>query len=152
MLIFAPTMLRADPVGISPYDRSEIPYAWSALLLEVLVVAAIIFRCRLRPARFIPIWFAVNLATFYGLLPLSTRVFHPLINFNHGAGPSIAGELVVFVVEAALLIVVSRWSFLRNPESRMVSIPLALVASFVGNLTSIFAYMLLSLAGLSLRP
>jgi hypothetical protein len=140
-------MLRADPVGVSPYDRSEMPFAWIALFLEVLVVTYGIRSCRLRPVRFIPVWFAVNLLTFYELLPLSVRVFHSLTRFDHGAGPYYAGELVVFVVEAALLIVVSRWSYVRKPESKTVSIPTAMAASFAGNFTSIFAYAVLSSFG-----
>jgi len=147
LLIFVPTMLRADPVGVSPYDRSEMPFVWIALFLEVLVVTYGIRSCRLRPARFILVWFVVNLLTFYELLPLSVRVFRPLIDINHGAGPYIAGELVVFVVEAAMLIVISRWTFMRKPESKTVSIPTAMAASFVGNFTSIFAYAVLSSFG-----
>jgi hypothetical protein len=130
LLIFAPTVLHADPIADSPFDVQEIPRIWGALLLEVLVVAYFLRRTHLRTVRFMAVWFAVNLLTFYVLLPISIK-----------AGWSVmAGEFVVFVFEAAMLVVVSRWGFLRTAESKTVSILMAIAISFVGNATSIVAY------------
>lgn len=142
LLLFAPTVLRADPISVSPLDPQEMPRIWGALFLEVLLVMFILRPYHLRPGRFLLVWFTVNLFTFYELLPMAVKAGTVLFHGMDSRWPVVAGEFIVFAFEAALLLGVSRWSYVRYAESTTLPIPIAVAASFWGNLTSILAYFI----------
>lgn len=126
-LFFAATAY-ADPISVPSLPPQ--PKVLGALLIEVIIVAAVIRNFKLRTARFIAGWYAVNLFTFYILLQGTVML----------SGSTIIGEVAVFAAEAAALFGVSRASFFRNSDSRPVPLGWAAAASLAGNLASILAF------------
>ncbi|HWI58015.1 MAG TPA: hypothetical protein VNZ22_12370 [Bacillota bacterium] len=128
LLLFAAGPAHSDPISVPSLPPQ--PAVLGALLLEVLVVAAILRSFKLRGARFIAGWYAVNLFTFYILLQ------GVLLLSNSAA----LAEVVVFAAEAIALFGVSRVAFFKKSVSRPVPFGWALAASLAGNLTSRCAF------------
>jgi hypothetical protein len=120
---------QADPINVATFPPR--PDVLSALLIEVLVVAVVVWRFRLRMARFLVAWYVVNLLTFYlllqGLVVMLDSFFIP--------------EMMVFAVETAVLFGLSRLSFFRSAESKPIPFLWAVAASVAGNLASILSFI-----------
>jgi hypothetical protein len=128
-ILFAAISAQADPINIAALPPR--PDVLSALLIEVLVVAVVIWRFRLRMARFLVAWYVVNLLTFYVLLQGLVVMLDSFI----------IGEFTVFAVEAAALFALSRLSFFRSVDSKPIPLGWAVTASVAGNLSSILSFI-----------
>ncbi|HEX3628147.1 MAG TPA: hypothetical protein VH280_22280 [Verrucomicrobiae bacterium] len=128
-ILFVPVSAQADPINIASFPPR--PDVLIALFVEVLVVAAVIWRFRLRFLRFITAWYVVNLLTFYFLLQGMMAVQDSFF----------IGEFVVFAVEAVALFGLSKSRFFRSSDSNPMPFWWACAASVAGNLSSIFAFI-----------
>jgi hypothetical protein len=128
-ILFVGMSAQADPINVASLPPR--PEVLSALLIEVLVVALVVWRFRLRMARFLVAWYAVNLLTFYVLLQALVVMFDSFI----------IGELAVFAVEAAALLGLSRLSFFKSVDSKPIPFGWAIAASVAGNLSSILSFI-----------
>jgi hypothetical protein len=138
-MLFVTISAHADPINIASLPPR--PEILCALLVEVLVVAAVIWRFKLRTVRFLIAWYAVNLFTFYCLLQGLMAVQDSFI----------IGEFVVFAVEAAALFGLSKLSFFRSLDAKPMPFRWAVAASVVGNVSSILATAISSEMGKLLR-
>lgn len=129
LFLFVAISAQADPINVAAFPPR--PDVLSSLLIEVLVVAAVIWRFRLRMVRFLVAWYVVNLLTFYVLLQGLVVMLDSFI----------IGEFAVFVVEAAALFGLSRLSFFRTVDSKPMPLGWAVAASVVGNLSSILSFI-----------
>ena len=128
-MLFVTFSAHADPINIASFPPR--PEILCALLVEVLVVAAVIWRFRLRTVRFLIAWYAVNLLTFYLLLQWLIAVQDSFI----------IGESVVFALEAVALFGLSKLSFFRSVGSKPLPFAWAVAASVAGNVSSILAFI-----------
>jgi len=117
-----------------------------AVLVEVSIVSALLWRCHLRMPVFVPCWYIINLISFY-VLPSGFENLNYVLHLYDKVNPLvtvIAMELFVVVVEAAVLYAVSRLPIILKVGSVVLSWRLASLASLLGNVGSIFAHVLIS--------
>lgn len=141
-IVAFPSAAYANPV--SPTDVLPDTRLLSALLVEVLMVILVLWRCRLRIIVLLPCWYVVNLLSFYVLFPGFQNLFSV---FGPGlwAGFSILlQELSIILTEGATLYAVCRLQILRATDSQEVPLRRALVASLLGNAASAITYGLFS--------
>jgi len=131
LLLLGAGAIRADPIDVATLPPR--PEILLALIAEVLAVTAIVGWARVRLGRFMAVWYAVNLLTFYLLLPAVGQLTSNLL----------VGELAVVAVEAVALYAVTRIGAFRSPATPSVSWIRVIVASVAGNLTSILAAMVI---------
>jgi hypothetical protein len=117
----------------------------SAVLVEVSIVSAFLWRCHLRMPLFVPCWYIINLVSFYVLLPGFENLNYVLHLYDkvNPLVTLVAMEVFVVVVEAALLYAVGRSPIVLKADSKVLSWRLALLASLLGNVGSTVAYPLL---------
>jgi uncharacterized membrane protein len=127
-MLFATASAHADPINIASLPPR--PEILCSLLVEVIIVAAVLWRFRFRAVRFLIAWYAVNLFTFYFLLQRLMQVQDSFI----------IGELVVFAVEAVALFGLSKLPFFRSMNAKPMPFGWAVAASVVGNVSSILAF------------
>jgi hypothetical protein len=132
-LLFAnSTPLLANPVAIGP---STTPEEIVGHTCEVLVTFFIIQRLGFRLIPFFVIWYVVNVFTSFLLLIGS--MFST--SGSMMIGVLIVGEVLVVLGEAAILVSVSQWSFVRRPPLLELTYRKALLATFAGNVVSLLA-------------
>jgi len=142
-MLLLPRVAFGNPVAATsrPPDAALL----GAVLVEVSIVSALLWRCRFRMLLFVPCWYIINLVSFYVLVPGFENLNYVLhlydkVNF---LVTLVAMELFVVVVEAAVLYAVSRSPIVLKADSKVLSWRLALLASLLGNVGSVVAYPLL---------
>ena len=142
-ILLFPLSAYANPIaiGIDLDSFPPQPAVLCSLLVEVLVVAALVWRFRLKMLLFLPIWYGINLLSFILLLQGFSHVAHLVFPSEVlGAPIAIAAEALVFIAEAAALYGLSRWSLLHRIHSKNIPWASALPVSVIGNFASIVAF------------
>lgn len=121
-------------VAVSP------PYfpVLAAVLLEVLVVAVIIWRFRFNMPRLFLVWFGVSFLSFLLLLHGSGVL---LDTFDPFHAYTISGVFLGIAVEAAALYWLSNFPYLRRIAPKPLPLSWAVIASVAGNLTSMLSFI-----------
>lgn len=138
-----PAILRADPIAIQPFGTERPGLMLLALALEVAVVIFIVRGCKLYWAPFFVIWLLFNVVTCFVLLPMVQM----LLSAATKRPPTdvLVPEITVFLVEWLFLLgVANGMPRLQRPESQPLTVRRAMLASLLGNLTSFFAYVVLT--------
>ena len=141
LLVF-PRVALGNPVG--PTDLPPDAALLGAVLVEVSIISAVLWRCHLRMLVFAPCWYVITLISFYVLLPGFTNLNYVLHLYDKvdKVVTIIAMELFVIVVETVVLYAVSRSPIVLKADSKLVSWRLALLASLLGNVGSALVYPL----------
>jgi hypothetical protein len=143
-ILLVPASVYADPIDIGSLPPH--PTVLCSLLAEVLVVAALVSRFRLKMLLFLPIWYAVNLFSFFLLLNgffYLAGLFSPPQGL--GAVIIISAEGSVIIAEAAALYGLSRLPLLQKSDSKKISFGWAVTVSLIGNIVSIVTFPLWAL-------
>jgi hypothetical protein len=131
-MLIAPAVVFANPVA---FGTSTTPEEIIGHTGEVLVTFFIVQSLGFRLIPFFVVWYVVNVLTLCLLLIG--------VAFSNSGNALIAvvivGEVLVVLGEAAILVSVSQWSFVRRPPSLELSYRRALLATFAGNVVSLLA-------------
>lgn len=134
VLLGSAAFCSGNPVVIDPTSLIAFGIvAFAAFVVEAGIVAIVLLFSGLAPTRILFAFFAINAAIFWSaFFPLSQAEKIPLLGL----------ETIVVLVDAAVLMVLSRFEFFQGCEFERLRFSRALLASVAGNAASFFVGVL----------